>query len=100
MEAVGVGTKAGARAGVGGPDALVGIGGAPFGRPRDLGRRASSPLLYEVATESWLMLLTAIRCLREASCALRFLFESMLWARLAGDELPLGAMGLRDGVRA
>lgn len=96
---LGFGEKAGARAG-GGRSGVLLNGGAPFGLPRDLGRRLSSPLLYELATESWLLLPVASLCLRGASWLRRFRFESTLGARLeAGDELPLGGMGLREGVR-
>lgn len=96
---LGLGEKAGARAG-GGRSGVLLNGGAPFGLPRDLGRRLSSPLLYELATESWLLLPVASLCLRGASWLRRFRFESTLGARLeAGDELPLGGMGLREGVR-
>lgn len=96
---LGFGEKAGARAG-GGRSGVLLNGGAPFGLPRDRGRRLSSPLLYELATESWLLLPVANLCLRGASWLRRFRFESTLGARLeAGDELPLGGMGLREGVR-
>lgn len=95
---LGFGENAGARAG-GGRSGVLLNGGAPFGLPRDLGRRLSSPLLYELATESWLLLPAASLCLRGASWLRRFRFDSRLGVRLeAGDELPLGGMGLREGV--
>lgn len=96
---LGFGEKAGASAGGGGSCVLLN-GGTPFGLPRDLGRKLSSPLLYELATESWLLLPVASLCLRGASWLRMFRLESRLGVRLeAGDELPLGGIGLREGVR-
>lgn len=64
---LGFGEKAGASAGGGGSCVLLNGGGTPFGLPRDLGRKLSSPLLYELATESWLLLPVASLCLRGGS---------------------------------
>lgn len=108
---LGVGAKGGARAG-GGRSGVLLDGGAPFGLPRDRGRRPSSALLNEVATESWLLLLAARRCLRGASWLRKLRFESKLGldagifrfeSKLGlddGDELPFGGIGPREGVRA
>lgn len=115
---VGVGAKAGWRTGGTGSEVLLN-GDVPFGLPRERGRRLSSPLLKELATESWLLLFVANRCLRVGSGPRMPRFESRLGlsrlgldfeSRLGldfesklglddGDGLPLGGMGLRDGVR-
>lgn len=103
VEGLGVGTKAGAKLDGEGSGALATPGLMPLGLTRDLERKFSLSLL-EAATESWLSMLFAKRCLSScpgrggASCGRPFLFESKLGARLAGEELPLG-MGPREGVR-
>lgn len=105
----GTGAKGGARAGGSGSGVPL-SGDAPFGLPRDRGRRLSSPLLLkEVATESTLWLFAASRCFRDASWPRKFRFESRLGlgrgrSRLGldeGDGLPFDSIGPpREGVRA
>lgn len=61
---VGLGTKPGARDGGGSGVVYVEF---PFGLPRDRGLKLSSPLRYEFATESWLLLFILPNRLSEGS---------------------------------